>query len=75
MSFIWDRNTGKIGPARIKASLEPSYTLAELTTLAQRFLQQSPLTDKLAPELILSSYLIWLAKREQGEVSNGKSST
>lgn len=65
MAFIWDRNTGKIGPARIKASLSPSYTVSELTVLAQKFLQQSPLTDKLAPELILSSYLVWLAKREQ----------
>lgn len=51
--------------AQVSAVTEKLYTLDEIKTLAREFLQQSPLTDKLTPELILSSLIAWLARREK----------
>ena len=51
---------------RLVSSLSsPSYTLAELRELSKEYLATSQLTDTLAPELILSSLLAWLAKKER----------
>lgn len=43
----------------------PSYTLAELRELSKEYLTTSQLTDTLTPELILSSLLAWLGKKER----------
>lgn len=43
----------------------PSYTLAELRELSKEYLATSQLTDTLTPELILSSLLAWLGKKER----------
>lgn len=42
-----------------------SYTLAEIEVLVKKYLTQSQLTDKLIPELVLSSLLGWLRKQEE----------
>lgn len=41
------------------------YTLAELEQLAREYLTTIPLTDTLTPELVLSSLIHWLKKRER----------
>lgn len=45
--------------------LPKSYTLVEIETLVREYLQEIPLTDKITPELVLSSVMIWLKKREK----------
>lgn len=61
--FLMKNN--KVGPALVKVSSSPSYTLAELRELSKEYLTTSPLTDTLTPELILSSLLAWLARKER----------
>lgn len=39
-----------------------TYTLDDLERLARQYVVTSPLTDKLIPELILSSFLFWLRR-------------
>lgn len=55
----------KAGPALVKVSSSPSYTLSELRELSKEYLATSPLTDTLTPELILSSLLAWLGRKER----------
>ena len=55
----------KITRAQVKVSASKSYTLAELRELSKEYLATSQLTDTLAPELILSSLLVWLGKKER----------
>lgn len=45
------------------------YTLKQIETLMREFLRESPLTDKLTPQLILSSLFAWLQQweRESGD--------
>lgn len=71
MAFIWDKNTGKIGPALVKVSSSPSYTIDEIKQLARESVEQSDTTndDKIIMRLVLSRFLAWLAKREQGKES------
>lgn len=69
MSFIWDRHTGKIGPARVKVSSSPSYTLADLERLSKQLIsQQQGDTEML--KWALSILIEWLAKEEKEREGN-----
>lgn len=53
-------------PARVKVSASPSYTLAELTDLANRYADDIDDDDlRLTIRLNLSGLLTWLAKKER----------
>lgn len=40
------------------------YTVADVKEAARLYLLNSPLTDKLTPELVLSSFVVWLDRQE-----------
>lgn len=44
-----------------------SYTVGQMKDYADRFVRLNPVRNDLTPELCLSIFLAWLAKREQGK--------
>lgn len=40
------------------------YSADDIKELAREYLANSPLTDKLTPELVLSSFIVWLKQRQ-----------
>lgn len=58
---------GKVGPAHLKIASSPSYTLAELKQLAAEYAAEYHNEGRLAIQLIMSAWFVWLAKREQGK--------
>lgn len=62
--FLMKNN--QITPARVKVSQSPSYTLAELTDLANRYADNIDDDDlRLTVRLNLSGLLTWLGKKER----------
>ena len=56
----------KIGPARVKVSSSPSYTLKEIEALGLQYAKEAYVDDDdLTRELELSRFLAWLTKRER----------
>lgn len=55
----------KIGPARVKVSSSPSYTLKEIEALAWEYCNDATSAARLEDRLRLSLFVQWLAKRER----------
>lgn len=56
------------GMRRIDKPSPPSYTLAEIEQLARTYTTEA--ANRTTDELVLSLFLTWLAKREQGKGVN-----
>lgn len=70
MVLLWDRNTGKIRPAKARVSTEKLYTSSEIVVLAREFVDTnyasaSDAPDALKLRLFMGAFIAWLQQREK----------